>query len=441
MTFPKQFMWGAASASYQVEGAWDEDGKAPGIWDALSEGHIKHNETGRDACDHYHRFREDVAIMKELGLKSYRFSVSWPRIMPAAGKLNPAGIAFYQNLICELRSAGIEPICTLYHWDLPMWVQERGGWLSDEISDLFAEYTAAVTDALSDRVQYWVTVNEPSVFTANGYIVGTHAPFIRTVEDQRKMFQTVTAVTKNILLAHGKAVSTIRSRSKTPPKIGLALAVDIYTPVEGFDAEQARKKTFSYDKLVFSAPYWMDPILKGTLPDTLKPVISDKELAIIHQPLDYFGFNCYNCATYSENMGPNPYRKPGMPITAMGWPITPDVLYWGSKFFYEEYGLPILITENGMANLDFVMSDRKVHDPQRIEYIRSYLSGVKRALQEGIPILGYTYWSFMDNMEWAEGYDMRFGLIYNDYQTQKRTIKESARFYQSVIACNGENIP
>ncbi|MBR0161257.1 MAG: beta-glucosidase [Oscillospiraceae bacterium] len=441
MAFSNDFLWGAASAAFQVEGAWNEDGKAPSIWDALNKGHIKHGETGETACDHYHRYKEDIALMKELGLKSYRFSVSWPRVMPAPGMINQKGIAFYQNLVNELCQAGIEPICTLYHWDLPMWAHEKGGWENSGISELFAEYAAVMVDALSDRVQYWCTVNEPSVFTACGYITGTHAPFIRTIGDQQRMGVTVAAVTKNILLAHGKAVKVIRDRAKKPPRIGIALAADIFVPTERVGEDEAKAKTLAAGASPFCAAYWMDPMLLGKAPEHLKDLFTDEDRAIIHQPLDFFGFNSYNSASYSDSTGPNPDRQQGLPITAMDWPITPDVLYYGAKFFHDKYGLPVLITENGMANLDFVMSDDCVHDPQRMEYMKSYLTGLKRAVEEGIPVLGYTYWSFMDNMEWAEGYDKRFGLVYVDYRTQKRTLKDSAKYYQSIIACNGEIIP
>lgn len=436
--FPDNFLWGAASAAYQVEGSWNEDGKEPSIWDALSPGHVKHNESGEVACDHYHRYKEDVALMKEIGLKAYRFSVSWPRVISANGKVNPEGLAFYRSLVSELCAAGIEPICTLYHWDLPMWVHEKGGWLYPGISDLFEEYAHAVVDALSDKVQYWITVNEPACFTALGYIVGMNAPFQSCLQDREQMMKTIPELVKNVLLAHGKTVRVIRERARRSPKIGLALAADIYTPTDRMDEKTAREKTFSLEKLVFSAPLWMDPILKGTLPELLRSAISEEELAVICQPLDFFGYNCYNSSSYSENRGEqNLDRYPGMPVTATDWPITPDVLYWAAKFFYEEYRLPILITENGMANNDFVMLDGKVHDPQRIDYMKSYLCGLKRAASEGIPVIGYTYWSFMDNMEWAEGYDKRFGLVYNDYRTQKRTLKDSAFFYKQVIDTNG----
>ena len=438
MPFSNDFLWGAASAAYQVEGAWNEDGKAPSIWDALSPVHVKHHETGEVACDHYHRYKEDVALMKEIGLKAYRFSVSWPRVISAEGTLNPKGLAFYRSLVSELRAAGIEPVCTLYHWDLPMWVHEKGGWLFSGVSDLFEAYTREVVDALSDQVQYWITVNEPACFTALGYIVGMNAPFQSCLQDRGQMMQTIPALVKNVLLSHGKAVRVIREHAKLPPKIGLALAADIYTPTELMDEKTAREKTFSLEKMVFSVQMWMDPILKGKLPGLLLSSVSDDELKLIHQPLDFFGYNCYNSSSYSENRGEqNPNRYPGMPITATEWPITPDVLYWASKFFYEEYRLPILITENGMANNDFVMRDGKVHDPQRIDFMEAYLRGLKRALCEGIPVLGYFYWSFMDNMEWAEGYDKRFGLVYNDYRTQKRTLKDSAVFYKQVIDTNG----
>lgn len=438
MAFAKDFMWGAASAAHQVEGAYLEDGKGLGIWDALTCGRIKHGENAYVACDHYHRYKEDVALMKQMGLKAYRFSVSWPRIMPEEGVVNEKGVAFYQNLVSELRNAGIEPLCTLFHWNLPMWLHEKGGWMHEGISDAFYDYAKVVVDALSDKVSYWMTVNEPSNFIGLGYIMGMHAPFQSTISDPEKMMQSIPMLTKNVLLSHGKALGVIRKYAKTDPKVGLALSSSVYTPVSGLTEEEAKEKTFSLKMLVYSASMWMDPMLKGELPDILKPVISQEELALIHQPLDFFGYNCYYSSTYEDADGkPNPFIYPGMPRTLNKWPITPDVLYWAAKFFYERYGLPILITENGMANVDFVMEDGKVHDPQRISFLKGYIRGISRAIEEGIPVIGYTYWSLTDNFEWAEGYDMRFGLIHVDFQTQKRTIKDSGHWYAQIIETNG----
>lgn len=424
MRFSNDFLWGAASSAYQVEGAYDEDGKGPGIWDALSEGHIRHGENGNISTDHYHHYREDVAIMKQLGLKAYRFSISWPRVMPEEGKINEKGIAFYQDLVEELVCAGIEPMVTLYHWNLPMWIHEKGGWTWDGIPEVFAQYVKIVMDALSDKVRYWMTINEPSCFAGLGYITGTHAPFL---QDR----SAVVPVLRNVMLAHGRAVQTIRRFAKQEAKVGMALCGTVAQPKddtqESLDA--ARWEMFGNDRVaLFNSAWWADPMILGKLPAAIEGKISPEELKIIHQPLDFYGFNCYQakCVEY-----------PGMPRTAADWPITPDALYWMAKFSYERYGLPILITENGMANRDFVMSDGKVHDPQRTEYIRGYIRGLQKASSEGIPVMGYLYWSILDNFEWTDGYDTRFGLVYVDYPTGKRTIKDSAYAYADIIKNNG----
>lgn len=444
MRFPQDFLWGAASAAYQVEGAYDEDGKGAGIWDALSEGHVKHGENGNVACDHYHRYKEDIALMKEMGLKAYRFSVSWPRVIPREGEVNEKGLEFYRNLVDELIEAGIEPMCTIFHWNLPMWLYEKGGWRCDEISGYFAEYAKVLVEALSDKVTYWMTVNEPACFIGNGYVTGEHAPFMSCLdmEHPEKMVGDVAALSKNVLLCHGKAADIIRKFAVKTPKIGMALNGSVFTPPD-FNEEsiaKAEMATFPDQSMFGNINWWADPMVKGEIPPAMLQLVNEEEKEMICQPLDFFGFNCYNSADYDEYMGKNNAVYPGMSRTAMGWPITPNVLYWAVKFIYKRYGLPVLITENGMANVDFVMSDDEVHDPQRIEFIRSYLTGLKKAAQEGVPLLGYMYWSILDNFEWAEGYDKRFGLIYVDYQTQKRIRKDSSYWYADVIRSNGDII-
>lgn len=442
MGFDKEFLWGAASAAYQVEGAYDEDGKAMGIWDALSEGHVKHGENGNIACDHYHRFKEDVAIMKRMGLKSYRFSVSWPRIMPEEGKINEKGVQFYKDLVTELVDAGIEPMCTLFHWNLPMWLHEKGGWRFEGISDIFEEYTKVVIDALSDKVSWWMTINEPACFIGNGYITGIHAPFESNVDNWDKIGEILPCLCKNVLLSHGKAVQTIRQYAVKEPKVGMALNGNLILPLDKTDEAIAAAKTatFSYETSFFGIDLWAGAMILGDLHPIIANAISAEELAVIHQPLDFLGYNCYNANNYDEYAGKNELVYPGMPRTSMEWPITPTALYWAAKFFYERFQIPLLITENGMANLDFIMTDGKVHDPQRIEYLKMYLKGLKQAVDEGVPVIGYQYWSIMDNFEWAEGYDKRFGLIYVDYQTQERTPKDSAYWYAEVIETNGREL-
>lgn len=439
MSFPKDFLWGAASAAAQVEGGYLDDGRSPSIWDApeLLADHIAHDETPHVACDHYHRWREDVDLMQQIGLNSYRLSVSWSRVMPQPGQVNPKGIAFYRDLAAVLRDAGIEPIVTLYHWDLPMWAYEAGGWENEQITDWFAEYVRTVVEALSDTVKWWITFNEPQMFIGRGYATGLNAPFQKT-DDPAELAK----VTRNVMLAHGKAVKVIRACAKTPPKIGMAPTGPVYTPATETEADirKAYEASFAVMPNAEGACWWMDPIVLGKLPEPLKPYISDQDLETICQPMDFYGFNVYQSRNYSEQYGKNPAVYPGLPRTAFNWAITPEVLYWSTRFHYERYHLPIMVTENGMANTDFVMEDGKVHDPQRTDFIRRYLKNLKRAVEEGIPVVGYQHWAFMDNFEWADGYDRRFGLVYVDYLTQKRTVKDSAWSYKEIIQTNGENL-
>lgn len=440
MSFSQDFLWGAASAAYQIEGAYDEDGKGPSIWDALADGHIAHGDSGRVACDHYHRFREDVALMKQLGLKAYRFSVSWPRVMPEEGKVSEKGLDFYRALVDELLSAGITPLCTLYHWDLPLWVHEKGGWLAGSISEEFAAFAAVVVEALSDKVSYWMTFNEGTSFIGEGYLHGTHAPFERVPAGSEEEAEKVLHLTKNLLLAHAKAARVIREKAILPPRIGIATDSTLYMPESesAADIEAAREKTFA-DKLNhYYLNWWLDPIQKGEAHPRLREMLSDAEMALIHAPLDFLGWNCYLASNYND--GPDGKPWPGMPRTNMGWAVTPDALYWGVRFIHERYGLPVLISENGVAIIDFKMDDGRVHDPQRIQFMKWYLRGLKRAADEGYPVKGYMVWSILDNLEWAHGFDKRFGLIYVDFRTQERTLKDSAYWYAELIQTNGESL-
>lgn len=435
MAFSKDFLWGAASAAHQVEGAYNEDGKGLNIWD-LCEGKVAYGDNGKVACDHYHRYKEDVALMKEIGLKSYRFSISWARIYPDdSGKINEKGLAFYNNLIDELLKAGIIPICTLYHWDLPMWLQEKGGWENEECIDAFVQYAETCVKAFSDRIKHWLTFNEPECIVNGGNECGLHAPFLQLSAER------LNNVTRNLMLAHGKAVVRMREVAKPSIQIGAAIAASITTPIDETpqEIEFARQQTFERADRYFPS-WWADPVVLGKR-QFGTDYLSDEDLKLIAQSLDFFAFNIY--ATDSFNAPPNqasPRAYSGHPRTAMDWVITPDCIYWASRFFYERYQLPIMITENGMANVDFVMLDGKVHDPQRIDYVHRHLRWLKRATDEGIPVIGYQYWSIMDNFEWAFGYSRRFGLIYVDYPTQKRTLKDSAYFYAEVIKTNGENL-
>ena len=417
-----------------------------GIWDTFEQetGYIIRNENGNVACDHYHRYREDVAIMKELGLKSYRFSVSWPRVMPEGyGTVNEKGLQFYIDLVNELTEAGIEPMVTLFHWNLPTAIYELGGWENPQVVDWFEQYTDVVTTALGKKVKYWMTFNEPQLFIGAGLNAGVFAPF------EKKSTEALMRISKNVYLAHGKAVRIIRKNCQNSI-VGMAPTGEIVIPrdMNAESIERARKLSFSMKKESFtsSITWWSDPVFFGKIPEDAQaifgeclPVLTEEEWEIVTEPLDFYGFNIYQGLEdldSTEEYGP--YAYPGSPKTSMDWNVTPEVLYWSCRFLYERYGKPIMITENGMSSFDWVSLDGKVHDPNRIDFLHRYLRSIKDAVSEGIPVLGYQYWSIMDNFEWINGYDKRFGLVYVDYRTQKRTIKDSACWYRDVIATNGE---
>lgn len=425
MSFPKNFIWGAASAAAQIEGAWDEDGRTPSVWDTLPQGLVRHNETPHIACDHYHCYKEDVALMKEIGLKAYRFSISWSRVIPERGRVNEQGLAFYSSLVDELLKAGIEPMITLYHSDMPMWVAELGAWDNEEVSDLFAEYTKVVVDALSDRVKYWFTFNEPQCFV--------------TDFTNQNPSKDVKLATRNVQLSHGKAVKVIREYAKQPAQVGLVIMGICLHPVPGaLDEAAAKAMTFSDQGGVMGMSWWMDPLILGTVPEPLADTISEEDIKIMCQKLDFYGVNSYFPANYHDAPERiNPLVKPGMPRMQIGEIISGDIIYWVSKFCYERYGLPIFITENGLCQGDFPSLDGKVHDPQRQDYIHRYLLELEKAIDEGVPVLGYMYWSIMDNFEWSFGYDVRYGLIYVDYTTGERIPKDSAAYYSNIIRTNG----
>ena len=425
--FRDDFLWGAATASAQIEGGWNEDGRTPSIWDLAPANKIKGNANCHTACDHFHRVKEDIALMKEMGLKSYRFSVSWSRIQPEENEINKKGLDFYINLVDELRKANIEPLVTIYHWDLPIWVHQKGGFLSEEIIPLFEKYTKIVVDALSDKVTYWIPMNEPQCFIMLGYCYMVHAPF-------KFGLQNIPKATRICMLAHAASVKAIRKYAKTPAKIGIAMAAGAFIPKDNStsEIETARRKTFNSGIGLMNNRWWSDPILLGK-PVTAYGVFKtyERDMVEIYQPLDFVGLNVY------QPYGVSKRKLDESRKTSMGWAIDGDVLYWTIRFYCERYHLPVMVTENGMANDDCVGADGKVHDEKRIAFLRDYLGGVKRAVNEGIDVLGYQHWSLMDNFEWAEGYGPRFGLIHIDYKTQKRTLKDSAYFYKKVIESNG----
>jgi len=449
-TFPSTFVWGAAAASYQIEGAAKADGKGPSVWDMFCRqpGKIWQGNTGDVACDHYHRFQEDVRLMKELNLQAYRFSISWPRVLPeGVGAVNEPGLAFYDRLVDLLLTNNIQPWATLFHWDYPHELFRRGGWLHRESSDWFAEYTRVVVDRLSDRVAWWMTQNEPQCYIGLGHLTGEHAPGVKLG------FADVLQAAHNSLLAHGKAVQVIRSRAKRKPCVGAALVGVTRIPATESpeDIAAARQATFSVTERNCSNNTWFaDPMLLGKYSeDGLKlfadalPKIHPADMDTICQPLDFYGANIYFGDVVRARSDGGWERLPlpvGPALTTMEWPVTPEALYWGPKFFYERYGLPIAITENGMANCDWLSSDGKVHDPQRIDFLSRYLRAYGRAIAEGVPGIAYFVWSILDNFEWAHGYKQRFGLVYVDYQSQRRIIKDSGYWYRDVIASSGQKL-
>lgn len=454
--FPENFYWGAATASYQIEGAYQEDGRGMSIWDDFSHtpGKVKNNDNGDVACDHYHRFREDVALMKKLGLKAYRFSIAWPRILPeGVGKINQKGIDFYRALLLELKEAGIEAFITLYHWDLPLRLMERGGWVNPESPEWFAEYVRAVAENLGDLCRYFITFNEPSVFI-KGFINGNHAPGLKMTPNYYvKVFH-------HVLKAHGRAVTVLRELSPHA-KIGCAPASIPFIPHTDADVEACREQYFAVKRSVegmnsseienfVNVPsMFLDPIVFGRYPEDGLEVIKkylpenyEADMEIISQKIDFIADNTYQ-GRVAERCGDGirlVEKKVGYPRTAIDWPINPECLYWMLKFLYERYGLPLMISENGTSCADRVSLDGMVHDYDRIDYLNRHLLYAEKALEEGVPLFAYTQWSLLDNFEWARGYFDRFGMIYVDYETGERTIKDSGYWYKRVIETRGASL-
>jgi beta-glucosidase len=452
MSFPKDFIWGAASASYQIEGAVNEDGRSPSVWDTFSHTHgkTKNGDNGDIACDHYHRYREDIALMKELGLKSYRFSISWSRILPqGSGNVNESGLKFYSDLVDELLKAEIEPCITLFHWDLPQALYDKGGWRNREIADWFSEYTRVVVEALSDRVSYWMTLNEPLCHILLGHYTGTHAP------GEKMPIREVFKLLHNMNLAHGSAVKTIRKYAKKKSIVGFVPNPSTGIPASDKpeDLDAARAFTLSgTSRGIFSNGWWLDPILLGEYPeDGIKAMgkdfpaamIKDGDMELISQKLDFLGLNHYT-GTIVEHDDIHGFKvhppRNGYDQNALKWHVVPQTLYYSPKFLYEKYKLPIIIAENGLTLSDWVSLDGKVHDPNRVDYMHRYLKELKRASEEGVDIRGYFAWSILDNFEWAEGYNERFGLIYVDYNTLHRIPKDSYYWYNKTILHNGDNL-
>lgn len=448
MGFKKDFVWGVATAAFQIEGAANERGAC--IWDEFCRipGKVKDMHDGDTACDHIKRYKEDVKIIGDIGAKAYRFSISWPRVLPdGTGKINQSGLDFYDALVDELLENGIEPYATLYHWEFPYELHKKGGWLNRDSADWFAEYVSIVANKLSDRVKYWMTQNEPQCYIGLGYSRGEHAP------GYQLPWKEVMLAGHNSMLAHGKAVMAIRQASKQKAEIGYATAGSVKIPFteSAEDIEAARRSMFTAnERSMFINSILLDPILLGRYPEEAfeafkgdMPEIRQGDLEIMHQPLDFLGYNIYNGTTVKAGSNGQPEAvkgEPGHAETAMGWPVSPKALYWGPKFMIDRYKLPFYITENGMANLDWVSRDGTVDDPQRIDYLGRYIAEYRKLADEGADLRGYFHWSLMDNFEWALGYSKRFGLVYVDFSTGERIIKKSGHWYRQVIESNGAKL-
>ncbi len=436
----KNFIYGAATAAYQIEGAYNEDGKGVSIWDMYvkKEGVIFGGETGNVACDHYHRMKADIALMKEMGLQAYRFSIAWTRILPnGIGEINQKGIDFYNSLIDELVANGIEPYITLYHWDMPMALYNQGGFANRAFADWFAEYAKVVVENFSDRVKYFMTFNEPQCIFGS-FQGDNRAPGIKV-----SLGEAIPMV-HNMLLAHGKAVDIMRKYAKQDIQISYApTGIFGYPDTESEeDIEAANNCTREgvFDLTWWSSITWYsDPIMFGKYPEEglrrleqYLPKGWEKDMEQIHRPLDFYCQNFYDAKRCSAKKG-YVQEKVGGKRNSDNWVITPEGIRWAVKFLYERYKLPIYITENGICGHEWVSDDGKVHDQFRIDFIKWHLKELEKAESEGVELGGYFHWSFMDNFEWALGYKERFGLVFVDYQTQKRTIKESGYWYRDLI--------
>lgn len=450
--FPDDFLWGAATASFQIEGATTVDGRGRSIWDTFAEvpGKILGGDTGDPADDHYHRYASDVALMRDLNLGAYRFSVSWPRVLPEGrGTVNQAGIDFYDRLVDTLLEAGIQPWATLYHWDLPQALEDAGGWPARDTAHRFAEYVRIVGDALGDRVTHWMTVNEPWCSAFLGYLEGVHAPGRRDAGD-------ALAATHHLLLGHGLAAQALRSTGG-PARVGLALNQAVIRP-HGPSAEDVRaaRRADGVRNRLFT-----DPVLKGRYPaDVVRDLsgisdfsfVRDGDLETMSTPLDFLGVNFYSpefVAASADGLDPartsgagdvwlgagpeEVHVSQGLPVTHMGWEVDPTGLYDVLlRLAGESGGIDLYVTENGCAFEDTLTADGRVHDHERRDYYEAHLRAAREAVDAGVPLRGYFAWSLLDNFEWAWGYSRRFGLVHVDYATQERVVKDSGLWYAEL---------
>jgi beta-glucosidase len=443
LQFPEGFLWGTATSAYQIEGAYNEDGKGLSVWDRFARrpGKILDGSNGEVACDHYHKYREDIQLMRELKYPAYRFSISWPRIYPAGrGAINQKGLDFYDRLVDELKKNGIEPFVTLFHWDLPDELERMGGWYNRSVADYFAEYTETVVKRLGDRVKYWITLNEPFAVIAEGYVEGISAP-------GRTGYLQFPKAVHNLLFAHSLSLERIRAIG-SHLKVGIVQAFWPNDPLTPRD-QKAAQIANDYVLKVF-----MDPIFKGHYPRSVEKLlfllhgkIKPADFELFARPIDFVGINHYSRNLVKRSLNPIsqfkvvPPDRNRVPVTDMDWEIYPEGFYQALMFLKTEYHNPALfITENGAAFRDQVVGGQ-VNDEGRIEYLKKYLAEMHRAIGDGVDVRGYFVWSFLDNFEWGQGYSKRFGVVYVDFQTQQRSVKESGRWYSKICQTNRLILP
>ncbi len=446
--FPEGFLWGAATSSYQIEGAVDVDGRGESIWDrfAAEPKNIADGTSGAGACDHYHRYPEDIELMRWLGLDAYRFSIAWPRVIPTGtGKVNEAGLGFYSRLVDGLLEAGIEPYVTIYHWDLPQALEERGGWPARATAEAFVELTDAVTRRLGDRVKSWITHNEPWCASMLGYGQGVHAP---GVKERRKAL----AAAHHLLLSHGYALDVIRQNVRDA-RAGITVNLVPMEPASGSaaDHDACRAAEGALNRWFLDPLYgrgYPDDVVadfreKGRLPEGPLPFVAPGDLEIIARPTDFLGVNYYSRGVVRSEAIDEAENAPRTVTvsddkTDIGWEVAPTGLTRILAYLHERYAVPCLyVTENGAAYSTPPDQDGRVRDDKRRAYLEGHIAAARRAIDEGVPLEGYFVWSLLDNYEWAEGYTQRFGIVWVDYETQARTPKDSARWYRSVVSENG----
>jgi len=437
--FPSTFLWGTATSSYQVEGATHEDGRGQSTWDVFSAtpGKTYQGETGNVAADHYHRMPQDVELMAQLGVSAYRFSIAWPRILPdGRGNINTRGLDFYDRLVDALLAKSIRPVATLYHWDLPLALYNEGGWLNRDTAHAFADYAEVMARQLGDRVETWITHNEPWCSAYLGYGNGLHAPGMHDM-------QAAMTVGHHLLLSHGLAVPRLRAHAKAGSQVGIALN---FTPVYPADDTPETANAVALAD-AFNNRWFLEPLYRGTYPEHFfetmglnTPPIQDGDLAMITAPLDFLGVNNYSRMVVHGNPAePDGIEYVSVPgeYTEMGWEVYPQAIGDLLTRLHKEYGVAsLLVTENGAAFADAVDAHGQVNDLRRVEYLREHIRSVGRVLARGVPVQGYLVWSLLDNYEWAEGYSKRFGIVYVDYATQQRIVKNSGYWYASLIAAH-----